>query len=163
MQYGFWLGLYVRVKYSFYSWSLSFYLAAFSFAIEVLLFPLLSYTDCLAKRGCVSSTNFLILWILPWIYSSRYFLYVFVLFGLKFLHIGILGWVRMFSSRCLIFYSNYSEVTLLRERKIAALFPSFYCFLVISEQYVVEFSCLPYFWEYFIKTCSFPIFNFSSY
>ena len=63
---------------------------------------------------------------------------------------------------------GYSKVTLLAEREEAALCPTVDYILVIYvvavwEQYVVEFPCLPYFWGYFIKPCSFPIFNFSSY
>ena len=63
---------------------------------------------------------------------------------------------------------GYSEVTLLREREDAALFPSAYCVFVIysiteSEQYVVEFPGFPYFWWYFIKLWCFSIFNFSFY
>ena len=50
---------------------------------------------------------------------------------------------------------GYSEVTLLSEREDAALCPSVNYVLVIygvavSELYVVEFPCLPYFWGYFI-------------
>ena len=56
---------------------------------------------------------------------------------------------------------GYSKVTLLREREDAYLCPSVYCVLVIysntvSELYVVEYPCLPYFWGYFIKPCCKP-------
>ena len=51
---------------------------------------------------------------------------------------------------------GYSEVTIFRED--ASLCPSVNCVFVIygitvSEQYVVEFPSLPYFWWYFIKPC----------
>ena len=63
---------------------------------------------------------------------------------------------------------GYSEVTLLREREDASLYPSVNCLLVIygvtvSAQYVVEFPCHLCFWGYFIKPCCFPNFNFSYY
>ena len=66
-----------------------------------------------------------------------------------------------------VFLGN-SEVTFLGEREDAALCPPVYRVLVIygvavSEQYVVEFPCFPYFWRYFINTGSFPVFNFSLY
>ena len=53
-----------------------------------------------------------------------------------------------------------SEVKFLGEREDVALYPSVYCVLIIygvavSEQYVVEFPCFPYFWWYFINTGSF--------
>ena len=53
-----------------------------------------------------------------------------------------------------------SGVSFLGERVDAAFCPFLYCILVISEHCVVEFRCLPYFWWYFIKTDSFPVFNF---
>ena len=47
---------------------------------------------------------------------------------------------------------GYSEITLLRKREDAPLYPSVHCVLVIyitaSEQYVIEFPDLPYFWGY---------------
>ena len=61
---------------------------------------------------------------------------------------------------------GYSEVILLGERNNVALWPSV-CYVMaiygiaVSEQYDVEFLCLLYFWVYFIKTCCFPICNFS--
>ena len=33
--------------------------------------------------------------------------------------------------------------------------------VAVSEQYVVELSGLPYFWENLVKPCSFPFFNFT--
>ena len=56
---------------------------------------------------------------------------------------------------------------LLREGEDASLCPSVYLVLIIygitvSEQCVVELPGLPYFWEYFIKPCSFSILIFLS-
>ena len=50
-------------------------LSAFSFALEVLFLLLTSFIVCHAIRGYLSSTEFLILLIWPWMYS---FCYVFV-------------------------------------------------------------------------------------
>ena len=49
---------------------------------------------------------------------------------------------------------GYSEVTFLGEREDASFCPSVYCVPVIygvtvSEQYIIEFRCLSYFWGYF--------------
>ena len=67
-------------------------------------------------------------------------------------------------SYTLVVFGN-SKVTFLGDRNDVALCPSIYCVLVIygvalSEQYVVRFSCFPYFWRYFIETGNFPVFNF---
>ena len=56
------------------------------------------------------------------------------------------------------------RVPLLKEGEDVSLCPSVYCVLIIyciamSKQYVVEFPGLSYFWWYFIKLCSFSIFN----
>ena len=61
-----------------------------------------------------------------------------------------------------------SKVTFIREREDTAFSPSFNRVMVIygvavSEQLVVEFLRLPYFWWYFIKTGNFPVFNFLTY
>ena len=64
----------------------------------------------------------------------------------------------------LVVFGN-SEVIFLGKWNDVALCPSVYCVLVIHgvvvlEQLVVEFPCLPYLWWYIIKTGRFPVFDF---
>ena len=58
------------MKGSFHFWSLSSCLAAFSFAFEVFFLLLTSFTIFHTIHDCLSSTEFLILFIWPWMYSS---------------------------------------------------------------------------------------------
>jgi len=64
--------------WSFHFWSLSFWLVAFSFDLEVLFLSLILFTVCHANRDCLSSTDYLILFICTWMYSIWSFLYVLV-------------------------------------------------------------------------------------
>ena len=67
------------LKCPFHIWSFSSWLAAFSFAFEVLFLPITSFTVCHANHNCLSLNEFLILLIWPWMYSNCSFWYVFVL------------------------------------------------------------------------------------
>ena len=49
-----------------------------------------------------------------------------------------------------------SKVNFLGEREDRALFPS----ALQYQRSIIKFPCFPYFWWYFIKTCSVPVFNF---
>ena len=63
------------LKCSFYFWSLSSWLAAFSFALETLFLFFTSFTFYYAICYCLSSIEFLILLIWPWMYSNKSFWY----------------------------------------------------------------------------------------
>ena len=58
---------------SFHLERLSSWLAAFSFALEVLFLPLTSFTVYPANHDCLSSSEFLILLIWYWMYSNWFF------------------------------------------------------------------------------------------
>ena len=55
---------------SFHLWSLSSWLAAFHFVLEMLFLLLTSFTVCHANHLCPSYTKFLILLIWSWIYFN---------------------------------------------------------------------------------------------
>ena len=77
-------------KWSFHFCSLSFWLVAFSFDLEVPFLPLILLTVCHANRDCLSSTDCLILSICACIYSVCSFLYVLVSSIWAFLRLCIL-------------------------------------------------------------------------
>ena len=66
------------VKCSFYMCICSFWLAAFSLALEELFLLLTSFTVRHAIWDCLSSTEFLILLIWPWMYSICSFWYALI-------------------------------------------------------------------------------------
>ena len=66
------------LKCSFHKCLHSFWLAAFSFALEVLFLLLTSFTVCHTIQDCLSSTKFLILLIWSWMYSVCSFKYALV-------------------------------------------------------------------------------------
>ena len=62
------------LKCSFHFKSLFSWLTAFTFALEVLFYSFFSFTFWHANCDCLSSTEFLILLMWPWMYSSFSFL-----------------------------------------------------------------------------------------
>ena len=91
-----------------YSW-----MTTFSLALKELFPFLTSFTVCHAIHDCLSSTQFLILLIWPWMYSHCSFYLGF----LKFLHVGIC-WVPLLSKdvtfilSCFFLTSRHSDGTL---------------------------------------------------
>ena len=61
------------------SWNvLSIWVVVFCFALKVLFLPFISFTVCQTNSDCLSFTEFLILLICFWMYSTCLFWYVFV-------------------------------------------------------------------------------------
>ena len=79
------------LKCSFHFCIRSSWLVAFSSALEMLFLLLTSFTVCHAVQGCLSSTEFLILLIWPWMYSICSFWYVSICSLYAFLSFWALG------------------------------------------------------------------------
>ena len=83
------------LKCSFHFWSLSSWLVAFNFALEALYLLLILFTVCSAIFDGLSSQEFLILLVWPWLYYNCSFWYLFVSSFRDFLSFCVLAFVEL--------------------------------------------------------------------
>ena len=105
------------LKCSFHFYNLSSWLAAFSFALKVFFFQLTSHCVCHANCDCLSSTEFGILLIWPWMYSCSFWyvssLWAFFCFwALTFIGFLLLSKDAIFTSSCFFLTTSNSHGTL---------------------------------------------------
>ena len=104
-------------KHSFHMCIRSSWQAAFSLALDVLFLLLTSFTVCDAVWSCLSSTEFLILLIWPWMYSICSFWYALISSlsaFLRFWRLALVGFLLLhrdgvFTLSCFFLTANVSN------------------------------------------------------